>query len=187
MDKKDIYEHLAKIYLDASIRDKKSHAAHASFKSPLVISTIVACILAATMFFAVSYQKRMRNSELALVIHPDLIKINYNFDPAKKETYTITLNRMDMNRFRAVDFSARRDLYNDNVSLRVEFTNSFNEKSEVYFQDIGHKWQSYQVNLAEFKTLHDWSSMNSLSFIVEEWNSKEKHGVVYVDNVRFLR
>ena len=187
MDKKDIYEHLAKIYLDASVRDKKNHAVRATFKSPLVISSIVACILAATMFFAVSYQKRARNSELALVIHPDLIKINFNFDPAKKETYTISLNKLDMNRFRAIDFSARREHYNENVSLRVEFTNAFNEKGEVYFQDLGHKWQSYQVDLAEFKTLHDWSSMSSLAFIVEEWNTKEKHGVVYIDNVRFLR
>jgi hypothetical protein len=29
--------------------------------------------------------------------------------------------------------------------------------------------------------------MSNLTFAIEEWNVKEKRGVVYIDNVRLLR
>jgi hypothetical protein len=29
--------------------------------------------------------------------------------------------------------------------------------------------------------------MQTLAFVVEEWNTKDKKGVVYIDNVRFLK
>ena len=84
-------------------------------------------------------------------------------------------------------FSAKKVNYEDSISLRVEFVSAFKEKSEIYFKNISHKWQEYKIDLAQFKNISDWSDMSDLAFIIEEWNAREKKGVVYVDNVRFIK
>jgi len=187
MDKKDIYEHLAKIYLDASSKKKKKNKRYHKFfrNSVLLVSALIFGI---SGFIYLSYRKnRPFASEIALVLLSDAAKINFHFDPAKKEIYSLDLNKQNLTRFNALGFSVKKVNYRDNISLRVEFINSFKEKSEVYFKDIPHKWQDYKINLSDFKSINNWSEMKTLCFIIEEWNTKEKKGVVYIDNVRLLR
>jgi len=187
MDKKDIYEHLAKIYLDASSKKKKKAKSHSKvFKSSLITSIIFVVALSVTLIFNLQRNKSY-NSEIALVLLPDVVKINFHFDPARKEIYTLNLNKLDLTRFRVLGFSLKKANYKNNISLRVEFTDAFKERSEVYFKDIPHKWQDYKINLAQFRGISDWSEMLSLSFAIEEWNAKEKRGIVYIDNIRLLR
>ncbi len=187
MDKKEIYEHLAKIYLDASSKKKKkSKARHEFFRKPLFI--IGSCVLGFTVIFFIYFSRNKSITyELALVLQPDAVKINFHFDPAKKEIYSLGLNKLDLTRYRALGFSAKKINLNDAVALRVEFASEFKEKSEVYFRDIPLKWQDYRIELSAFKNISDWSGMANLSFIVEEWNAKEKKGIVYIDNVRLLK
>jgi len=187
MDKKDIYEHLAKIYLDASVKGKKAKKNRSKFPKPFLWSTVAVLSLVAVFSVFFLGKKPLKNTEVALVVNPDLVKINFNFDPAKKETYAIALNTLNMSGFRDLTFEARRSNYNDKVALRVEFTNAFKEKSEMYLQGLPHKWNRYRIPLAAFKKISDWSEMAELAFIIEEWNTKEKNGLVYIDNVRFLR
>lgn len=186
MNKKDIYEHLAKIYLDASLQKKKKNKGFSAFfkNLPLVISVFF--FLVAIILF-INYQRgKSFRSETALVLLTDSAKINFHFDPARKETYELNLNRLNLARYRFLEFSVKKVNYN-NVSLRVEFTNVYNEKSELYFKDIPNKWHTYKVNLSQFKRVSDWTEMASLTFSVEEWNVRQKKGVVYLDNVRLLR
>ena len=191
MDKKEIYEHLAKIYLDASLKHKKKRTGiFFSLLKNRYFSFFIAIIaLSGLSFFTFSYSKRSKplNSEIALVLQPDVVKVNFHFDPVKKEIYSIYLNKLILTRFKALGFSVKKANYQDNISLRVEFTSAFKEKSEVYLKDISHRWQDYKISLSEFKNISDWSEMLRLSFIVEEWNVREKIGVVYIDNIRFLR
>jgi len=187
MDKKDIYEHLAKIYLDASSKKKKKSKAHQSFFRKLFfISGVSVFAFGVFLFFAFNRNKPLK-SEIALLLQPDAVKINFHFDPAKKESYSLDLNKLDLTRFKTLGFSAKKVNSIGMISLRVEFINDFNEKSEVYFRDIPLKWQDYQTELSKFKNIGDWSSMTHLSFIVEEWNVKEKKGIIYIDNVRLAK
>jgi len=187
MDKKDIYEHLAKIYLDASQQGKKKSKPVAKFKKPLIYSSAAVLCLAVITLSVVVLQRRPINSETTLVIASDPLKINFNFDPAKKEIVDINLNKLNMSRFKTLKFFTRKMNYNDKINLRVEMTNAYKEKSEKYFNDIGHKWEGYAVNLSEFSKISDWTEMSRLSFIIEQWNSKDKNGVVYIDNVSLVR
>lgn len=188
MDKKDIYEHLAKIYLDAaSLKRKKKPKDILSFRALFFISVIFIGLTILIFSNLYKYKNKSLNSEFALVLCPDVVKVNFNFDPAKKETYSVDLNNLDLNRFKTLGFSLKKANYQDIISLRVEFTSNFKEKSEIYLKDIPHKWQDYKIDFKEFKNITDWSSMQSLSFSVEEWNVRENRGVVYLDNVRFLR
>lgn len=197
MDKKDIYEHLAKIYLDASLKRKNKNRKSPTLKNLFFISIAAIFLLTVSLIFSLTKNKSLSlaklennqplNTELALVLQPDIAKLNFNFDPAKKESYTLFLNKLNIARFKALGFSVKNVDYQDNVTLRVEFSNIFKEKSEVYIKDISHKWQHYKIPLSDFKYISDWSEMLNLSFIVEEWNVRGKRGIVYIDNVRLLK
>lgn len=188
MDKKDIYEHLAKIYLDASSKSKKKKRKQQPriFRNLFFTSIAIIAGLSVVLFGRLLLSKPF-GSGIALVIRPDAAKINFHFDPARKEIYSINLNNLDLAHYKVIGFAAKKTDFSDNLSLRVEFTNAFREKSEVYIKGLPHKWRDYKINLSDFKNISDWSRMSELSFIVEEWNAKEKRGVVYVDNVRLIR
>lgn len=187
MDKKDIYEHLAKIYLDASSKKKKRNRAYPKLLNNLFIVSIFVVIGLTTTLFSFFPKKGSLDSETALILQNDPSKLNFNFDPAKKETYTINLNRLNLSRVKELAFSVRNMAPADKVTLRVEFTNGFKENSEIYLRGIPSKWQEFRIALAQFKNITDWSEMASLCFCVEEWNTSGKKGVVYIDNVRLLK
>ena len=188
MIRKDIYEHLANIYLDASSKKKKKSKKYLkTFKPLFFLNLAVIFFLVIFLLLTLKEKNQFLNSEVALILSSEAVKINFHFDPARKETYSVDLNKLDLRRFQALCFSVKTLNYNDNIKLRIEFTNIFKEQSETYIKGIPRKWQDYKINFSEFKNISDWSRMSNLSFIIEEWNAKEKNGVVYIDNVRFLR
>jgi len=187
MDKKEIYEHLAKIYLDASSKKKKRIKPLSKFARNFSIAAVAIVLVLGGALFSSYQRNKPFNSDLSLVLLTESAKINFNFDPAKKEIFNLGLNKLNVGRFKGLAFNVRKTNFNDNISLRVEFTNIFNEKSEVYIKNIPHKWQEYKINLSEFGNINDWSEMTNLCFVVEEWNAREKNGVVYIDNVRLLK
>jgi len=187
MEKKDIYEHLAKIYLDASSKRKhKSTESTKLFKNLFVTSVIFIALLGVFLVFNIVQKKGLR-TQTALVLQPDAVKLNFHFDPAKKELYSISLNNLNLNTYKTLAFSAKKHNYKDNIAMRIEFINTFKEKSELYLKNIPLKWEEFKIDLAKFKSLTNWSEMFKLDFVVEEWNVKEKKGVVYLDNIRFLK
>lgn len=186
MDKKDIYEHLAKIYLDASLNKPKKKKEYP--QSKLIFFFAMAVILSSSLFILPRLARKDNpNVEVALILHPDIAKINFNFDPARKEIFSVNLNRLNLAKYKTVAFAAKNINYSNPTSLKVEFSNIFKEKSEVYIRDIPRNWHDYKVDFADFRNITDWSEMENISFIIEQWNAKEKHGVVLVENIRFLK
>ena len=187
MDKKDIYEHLAKIYLDASSTKKKKNKFYSKiFKNLFLISLVCVFGLSGALLANLGKHK-VNNSEVALILAPDPLKINFNFDPAKKEILTLNLKRLSLNNYKKVAFSVKKMNISDTISLRVEFTSAYKERSEVYVKNIPYRWQDFTFNLSDFKNISDWSEIKELSFTVEEWNARENKGIVYIDNVRVLK
>lgn len=186
MDKKEIYEHLAKIYLDASSSKIKKNKKHFIPKNVFYLSFPAIIIL--IIIVLLSFQKNNHlDSKIALVLQSNRIKINFNFDPAQKEIYLVNLNKLNLNSYKTLAFSTKKDSYKNNISLRVEFTNVFNEKSAVYLTNIPHKWQEYKIDFSEFKNITKWSEMSNIAFIIEQWNVQKNHDIVYIDDIRFLR
>lgn len=186
MEKKDIYEHLAKIYLDASTK-KKRKSAKSKRNRYLVFASVGLLIILTVPLSGFLLKHRRLNSQLALVLQADVTKINFDFDPAKKEIYTLNLKKLNLARFKSVSLALKKANFFDKVSLKLEFVNVFKEQGFVYLKDISTKWQDYQVPLSDFKGIGDWSEVTNLALVVEEWNTKEKHGVIYIDNIRLLR
>lgn len=188
MDRKDVYDHLAKIYLDASSKTKRRKK-HKDY--PVVHGLLIALavgILSLSLFFLLYARKnRPMSSELALVFAPEAVKINFNFNPAKKETYSLNLSNIDFRRYKTLAFSVRKMEARGNISLRVELINPYRETAEVYLRNISNKWEDYRIKLADFKGLYYWPKISAATFTVEEWNADIKHGVVYIDNIRLLK
>lgn len=186
MDKKEIYEHLAKIYLDASLKKTRIYKDYPLFKNLFFFS--IAAIFVFSFFLVSNSKKNNRlNSEFALILLTDIAKINFNFNPAQKETYSIKLNKLNLSKFHSLAFGLKKVNHKDIISVRVEFTSSFKENSVLYVKNIPAKWQDYILNFSDFKNITNWSEMSEVSFSVEQWNTRENHGVVYIDNVRFLK
>ncbi|MFH1889126.1 MAG: hypothetical protein ABH806_03450 [Candidatus Omnitrophota bacterium] len=188
MVKKDIYEHLADIYLDASSKKKKKSKKYPKeFRALFFVSAGIILLLFVSLLTSLKGRGALLNSEIALIVSPEVVKINFHFDPARKERYSLDLNKLDLKKYKVLAFSAKKADFNDNVALRVEFTNAFKEKSEIYIKDIPHRWDEYRINFSEFKHISDWSQMASLDFVMEEWNVTKKRGVIYLDEVRFIK
>jgi hypothetical protein len=190
VNKKEIYEHLANIYLDASSKSSKKRFRFKTYPKTLqaVLFISLAMILGAGSFKTYSYfQNRNHPKQIALFLHQDTAKINFNFDPASKEVFSLNLKQLDLSKYKTLGFSIRKTNSKDIISLRIEFINRFNEKSEVYVKDISGKWTDYKIDLSRFKQIERWTQMKELSFSIEEWNAREKSGVVYLDNIRVLK
>lgn len=187
MDKKDIYEHLAKIYLDASLKKSKQKKEYPAFRNLFFLSLAVFSFVLLLISPQLLRNKPLNNSEIALVLLPDIAKINFNFNPAKKETFSLFLNKLNLNKYNALAFSLKKTLPKKLVSVRVEFTNAFKEKSEFYLRDIPDSWKEYKLELSNFKGISDWSEMSTLQFTVEQWNATANHGIVYIENVRLIK
>jgi len=186
MEKKDIYEHLAKIYLDASTKKKKKSAKSKWNRHLVFVSLGLIAILTVSLSGFLLKHKRL-NSQISLVLQADVTKINFNFDPAKKEIYSLGLKKLNLARFKTIGLAIKKANYSDKISLKLEFANVFKEQAVVYLKDIPNKWQDYQISLSDFKAISDWSEMTTLALIVEEWNTTEKQGIIYIDNIRLLR
>lgn len=194
MDKKELYEHLARIYLDSSKkhqRKKKKH--HYLIETKHLYIGIIVFILVLIPFILIKlspfYKKQAGFPEYrtALIIQPDAVKMNYNFIAAKKEVYTLPLKGLDLNTYKALAFAVRRARANSSASLRIEVVNALNERAEVYIKDVLLAWKEYKMELSSFKKITDWSKTKELLFIAEEWNTREKNDVIYIENVRFLK
>ena len=128
MNKKEIYEHLAKIYLDASSKRKKQTKSYPKTFKNLIFISILLIVIPSLTLFVNSRKNKFFSSEIALVLLPDAAKINFHFNPAKKESYSFDLKKLDLSRFKALAFSVKKANYQDSISLRVEFTSNFKEK-----------------------------------------------------------
>jgi hypothetical protein len=189
MDKKEIYEHLANIYLDASSKSSKKKRKLRSYPKPVRNSILavglIIFVLGGTTYYNIN--SRRSGAQIALLLYQDAAKINFNFDPAKKETFSLNLKQLNLARYKTLAFAVRKTNPKDVISLKVEFINRFNEKSEVYLKDIPGKWTEQRIDFSRFTKMNDWRQMKSLAFTIEEWNARQRSGMVYLDNIRVLK
>ncbi|MCX5694866.1 MAG: hypothetical protein NT014_07120 [Candidatus Omnitrophica bacterium] len=190
MNKKEIYEHLANIYLDASSKSSKKKHKFGSYPKTIQRIFLVGLVMAlgAGSFYTYSNTHQQNQfGETALFLYQGPAKINFNFDPATKEMFALNLKQLNLSKYKVLGFAIRKTNPKDIISLRIEFTNRFNEKSEIYIKDITDKWTDYKINLSRFGRMEYWTQMKELAFSIEKWNAREKSGIVFLDNIRVLK
>ena len=190
MNKKEIYEHLANIYLDASSKSSKKKQRFSYFSKPAQKMLLVGLVMVLGLGSFVTYshiKSYNQPGQIALFLYQDTAKINFNFDPARKEVFSLDLKQLNLSRYKTLAFTIKKNNPKDIISLRVEFTNRFNEKSEFYIKDVSGKWLDKKIDFKSFAKMNDWTQMKELAFSVEEWNVRDKSGIVYLDNIRTLK
>ena len=187
-DTKDIYEHIAKVYLDTSRSKKKTSRPKLRWVTLPKIGLSIAVIALIVAPLIVIFQDRVLSSgRVALVLNDSVTKINYDFNHIKKETALFSLQGINLNDFKTLTFRARKTHYKEILHLNVEFISNFNEEARIYVKHIPAKWQEYRIALADFEGISNWSNLKEIVFAVEEWNSQTKKGVLYIDNIRFFK
>ena len=186
----DIYEHLAEVYLNSSRNKKKNHTYPKSlfrnlFKLSIVVITCLVVII--VLMLTTFGKKQVSKSQHILILESHTTKIDYDFNQVKKEAAVFDLKDMNLLGFKTLSFRARKSNYRDDLHMSVEFISDFGEKSQIYIKQIPTRWQDFKINLDEFKNISDWTSMNRLLFVLEEWNAQDKKGIVYFDNVYVLK
>lgn len=189
MEKNEVYDYLAKVYLDKQPAVRESKKVFPWKRNALLL--IVPSIIFLTAYFFLKYPfkvYRAKDYYLGIGISGGAVKINYYFDASgiKTKSYKIALDGLDLRDFKGLAFEARH-LNKGNLSLRVELENSYKEISACYAGPLENKWKEFRINLGEFKAISEWNNIKSLSFVVEEWNAQAKEDSVYIDAIGFSK
>lgn len=191
MKKTEIYDHIAKTYLNDPSKQKKNQISGKSrsgvfyklgffFTSALVIFLIVTILWQG---------KPSQSRETTAVIDSEIIKMDHsNFSQTKKEIFTFDISNVDFFNYKTFGFSARKSNYCDKIRMRVELIDSFGQQSRVYVTQLpAYEWKDFEIKLDEFKGFGDMSEICLLTFMVEDWKTKGNRSLLYIDNVRFLQ
>ena len=190
MKKSEVYDYLARIYLDKQpCAGNKNKFAYPKRYALFLIIPLIAIPLI-YLFLRYPFKLfRAKTYGLYLATGNEQIKIKYNFanSTLKKEGYTITLSGLGLEDFKLLQFAARRLKNYGAANLRVELENNLKENSSYYVKGIGNKWRQWTIKLSDFKEITRWDNLRRLSFVVEEWNILDNDDCIYIDDIRFTK
>ncbi|TAN60065.1 hypothetical protein EPN16_05970 [bacterium] len=193
MEKSEVYDYLAKIYLDkqpAVAATKGGNHNPGLWKKYLLILIIPAIAIPALYLLARPLKfslTKTRSAYIATANEPIKIKFNFTDSQIKKQGEEIALSDLDVSNFKYLQLRLRRQKKYGALSLRVEAENSLKENASYYLTGLSNNWQDYNIALGEFKEITRWDTLSRVSFIVEEWNAENKEDCVYIDEIRFTQ
>ncbi len=195
--KEDIYNHLAKVYLNASSdkeresRINKGRERLRILLRPLSIACICFLLISITIIL---WQRRASQSPQVkdeIVIGSRISKINFrseDLDSLSGKVITLNLNGINFLNYRFLGFSVRKSNYQDKLLMRVELIDTLGRKSRFYIDDIpAYKWKDYEIKLTDFQGVNDRAKICLLTFGAEDWKTYRKRAALYIDNIRLLK
>ncbi len=129
------------------------------------------------------------HSELMINSGSGPISIGFDFSDPKAGsvlTYYVNIKGADVSDYEALAFRARFSK-GENHSIRIEFVNQFREVGEVGVPSLGTRWKDVVIPLKEVSGITSWSDVKQIGFVVDKWNASTPKGVLYVDNIRFVK
>ena len=189
MNRDDIYDHLAQVYLGK--RSKADIKKEQRFSAWLLINILITVVIFTSAFYGLTAFLTQRNSHLQsrviYALHNGVIRIEYNFTepfpPVK--TFALEVPAVDAAKYGKIQFSIRGKEEGVPGIVKVVVKNQRGEEASYYVQGVGLDWQEFNIPLDEFKQITDWSSLTDISFILESWNVDHKKGLILIDHVCF--
>jgi hypothetical protein len=196
MDKKEVFDYLAKTYLSSSHKDtltrtpppKRFH-----YRGMLLIALFFMLVAGSTFLYSsLTPQKGFSFREHSLSLTPADIPIAVNYDftgtsDVKQSRYAFNFNPADVKDFAFLMLSMKQSHPKGALSVRVDMNTKRNEHDTFYVRNVGNSWKRFMIPLSEFKGISDFSDIVQLSFAIEEWNVEQKSGTLFIDNVGFGR
>jgi hypothetical protein len=192
VEKNEVYDYLAKIYLDkqptAVTKDKKKNYI-LDKKYPFFLITLIIAVSLYLLIVPVFKSQTNRINSLYLSTGNEVTEIKFDFTDSqlKKQGHSIEFPGLDVQKHKYLQLRMRRLKKYGALNLRVEIENALKEESSCYLTNISNKWLPYAIALSEFKGITQWGSIKRISFVVEEWNVENKDDCVYIDEIRFTQ
>lgn len=187
MTREDIYDHLAQVYLgkrkEADVKKKKH------FSVWLAINLVITFIIFASATYGLTAYLAQHGSffenNIIFTLHKGSIRMEYNFNDFyhPSQEFSLSIPPMDATKYKTVEFSIRGKEEGTPGIIKVTLRNQKNEVAFVFIRDIDLRWQKIEIPLEEFQNITDFTSLTSLSFVVENWNVANKKGIVLIEDV----
>ena len=189
MNREEIYDHLAQVYLGK--RKKEDARKKRQFNVWLLINIFITGIIFASAFygltaFLVQKGSSLRNNVI-FSLHPGPIRIDYNFKDSFSSTkkFSLDIPQIDVAKYKKIEFSIRAKEEGSPGIVKIILHNQRNETAFYYVQGVNLDWQKISIPLEEFQQITDWSSLTDLSFVLEMWNVDSLKGIILIEDVNF--
>jgi hypothetical protein len=190
MNRDEIYDHLARVYLDKREVVEKKQPKRERPLPWLVINIVITGVILSsivwgfTAFFA--QRDDLLKSRVMFTLNNSPITLVYNVGgkyPQVKEL-TIAVPEVDATKYRQLNLSVKGSASGNPGMLKVVLTNARQEKASYYLRGIKSRWQDYSISFDQMD-LADWRTVRDISFVVEAWNAGRATGAIYIDNISF--
>ncbi|MBF0479233.1 MAG: hypothetical protein HQL26_07090 [Candidatus Omnitrophica bacterium] len=189
MDKDEIYDHLAQVYLGKRKNSAQNNRRQKrEFGAWLLINILITVLIFSGVFYGLTafLANRDLKSNVVYFLHNGSIRLAYDFtNPVvPSQIFTLNVRGVDANKFGSLKFSVRAKEGRPGI-VKVVVHNERGEEAYYYVQSVGAKWQEETIPLSQFRTISDWSTLKNVSFVLESWNVDDKRGSVLIDNLCF--
>lgn len=186
--KKEISDHIASAFFEKRVNQKTEN----SFSFFVFLSACVLVILIATGNYIISKKTMVKADpiqHLVLDKHdgPYILAFDFTRSSSKLVSLNIDMPDIDFGVFKQVRFRVKiTNVVSGTLgSLKVGFVNKRRETSNRYISDIHSDWKQVSIPFSEFGKIYDWSRLDQMLFILEEWNLNLKKGELVIDQVEF--
>lgn len=189
MNRDEIYDHLAKVYLGKknSIQETKKKKINSAWLAMNIFITLL--ILASSFYGLTAFLNRQQldlKNRIVYSLNNNPIRIAYDlgypYPPVK--TFSLAVPTKDISKFRKLNISIRGMEAGYPGVVKLTLSNQKNEKATYFLQDIGQEWEHLSIPIDKIR-LTDMTNVTELSFVLESWNVQNKKGIVLVDEISF--
>ena len=188
MDRDEIYDHLAQVYLGKRKGDGKKSK---NLSIWILINVMIACVIligsvyGLTAFF--THKDSLLNNRLVYLLNRGSVTMAYHFDEgeASVKMFVIDIPRIDMTKFSKIEFIIRAKEEGNPGIVKVSVKTRRNEESFYYVRGLSQKWQNFSVDFERFDGITDWSQVSNVTFTLEPWNVRNRKGLILIDNISF--
>ncbi len=194
MDKEEIYEHLAQVYLGKKSQQQVETKKNINIlRLPKEVKAFLMVFAVALTFYTLTafFSKRDENlkTNILFALNNSPIRLTYNLnDPFPQvKDFSITIPKIDIAKYKSLNFSMRglEEGYPDIV--KVVLKNKKNEIAFKYIEGVNLKWKQHSIALEDFSGITDWSALSEVSFVLEAWNVKKKKGIILIEDICFSK
>lgn len=202
MEKKDMFEVLAKTYFDHS-KVEKTGSKEGTSKEGKVSKTsedfspkkikyhliLFNILIFGIILFGIRYYflPSKTGGNGSVISNQRLHPITFAFDfskPGNEVVYDVDLDSEDLSQAKNMVFKIRFDSgTNHAVIVRVE--NGFRERAEIPITGLNSDWAEVVIPLDEVYGISSWRDIRKVSFVLYKWNLASEKGAVFIDEMRF--
>ncbi len=188
MNREEIYDHLAQVYLGkrARIEEKKPKPRPGAW---FVINVVITAFILTSVVYGLTafltQRKDVFRSRVIYALNNSPIRLTYAVGGAypQVKNLTIAVPETDVSQYRRLNLSVSSIGGNPGI-LKVVLTNARAEQAAYHLKGVHGRWQDYSIAFDEMD-LTDWHSVQDISFVIEAWNTQDPAGAVLIDNITF--